>query len=47
MNIRALEEPTPNPIKSLQRQALALEIFRLGFVEARGASNFEIENKAR
>lgn len=47
MIIRALEEPTTNPIKSLQRQALALEIYSLGFVEARGASNFEIESKAR
>lgn len=47
MIIRALKEPTTNPIKSLQRQELALEMYSLGFVEARGVFNFEIENKAR
>lgn len=45
MNIRALEESTNNPTKSLQRQALALEIYSLGFVEA--PPIFEIESKAR
>lgn len=47
MIIRALKGPTTNPIKSLRRQELALEIHSLGFVEARGTFNFEIENQTR